>query len=442
MKKVHITSLGCPKNTVDSEILAGLFQNRGFVLSEDPQLSEIIIINTCGFIRDAKEESIQAIFEALDLKKKDKDKKVLVIGCFAQRYREEIVKEIPGIDGIFGIEDYKNILDRLDGDNFSHSDAFAETDNIYNRRILSTPSHYAYIKISEGCNRSCSFCAIPSIKGRQRSRTIDLILSEASVLAKYGVKELIIVSQDTSSYGIDIYGKYTIIDLLQELMQTGFFQWIRTLYWYPANFPLEFIQLIKKNPCMVPYLDLPVQHASDKVLRSMKRAETEKSLIELFGKIRDQLPEIALRTSFIVGYPGETEEDFERLISFIKKIRFNHVGVFLYSDEEGTDAFRLNQKVDHKVASRRQAKLLEIQQEISLENNQKLINSRQKVLIDHYNRTMKYYSGRTFRDTPEIDNEIIITSKKFQPDLIGSFQEVKITDASEYELYATWIKKI
>jgi ribosomal protein S12 methylthiotransferase len=438
MKKVHITSLGCPKNTVDSEVLGGQLQDRGYTLLPDPELADIIIINTCGFIQEAKEESIQAIFEALELKNKDKDKKIFVIGCLTQRYRKEITKEIPAIDGIFGVEDYKNILEKLVENNFSHSDAFAEPESLYKKRIISKPCHSAYIKISEGCNRSCSFCIIPSIKGCYRSRSIDSIISEASVLAKFGVKEVIIISQDTSYYGIDLYGKQSIIVLLNELAQTGFFRWIRVLYWYPDHFILEFIKLIKRYPCIVPYLDLPVQHVTDRILRSMKRGNTENSLIQLFREIRNQLPEIALRTSFIVGYPGEKEEDFMRLIYFIKKIRFNHIGVFLYSDEEGTASFQLKGKVNRKVALRRKHKLLTVQQKISLKNNNKLINTYQPVLIDDYDSRTQCYSGRTYRDAPQIDNEVLISAKQFEPHLIGSFQEIKITDASEYELYAAW----
>jgi ribosomal protein S12 methylthiotransferase len=431
MKKVHITSLGCPKNTVDSEVLAGQLQDRGYALLTDPELSDIIIINTCGFIQEAKEQSIQAIFEAIDLKNKDKNKKLFVIGCLSQRYREEIKKEIPEIDAIFGIEDYENILTGLAEHNFS-------PDQIYQKRILSKPIHYAYLKISDGCNRSCSFCIIPSIKGCYRSRSINSIITEAEVLAKSGVKELIIVSQDSSYYGMDLYGKPVILHLLKELAQTGLFPWIRILYWYPAPILFKFVNLVNQYSCIIPYLDLPVQHVSDKILHSMKRRDTEKSLIELFGVIRDQLPGIALRTSFIIGYPGENTSDFKRIIHFIEKIRFNHAGVFLYSNEEGTNAFQLKHKINHKLAVRRREEFLSIQQKISLENNNQLINSEQLVLIDDYDQSMRSYLGRTYRDAPEIDNEVIIKSKKFKPDIIASFQKVKITGADAYELYAKW----
>ena len=435
MKKIHITSLGCPKNTVDSEVLEGQLLNRGFIVSDNPGLADIIIINTCAFIRDAKEESIEAILEAVEIKNKYRDKKVFVIGCLAQRYRNEIVREIPGIDDLFGIEDYNGILKVLGENNY-------DPETIYNTRSISTPGHYAYLKISDGCNRKCSFCIIPSIKGQYRSRSIDSILLEASILANKGVKELIIVSQDTSYYGIDLYGRQSICELLKEIAQANFFKWIRPLYWYPSNFPLEVMSLMEECPAVLPYVDLPVQHTSENILSSMKRGKTEKSLEQLFQRMREQIPDIVLRTSFILGYPGESAHDFDRLTTFIKKIRFNHAGVFLYSDEEGTPAFNFKPKINQKTARARMDKLMNIQQEISLEYNNSLVDTSQRVLIDNYNHEMKYYTGRTYRDAPEIDNEVIIQGDVYVKKIIGTFREIEIIDASEYELYGEFKDKV
>jgi ribosomal protein S12 methylthiotransferase len=431
MKKVHITSLGCAKNLVDSEVLGGQLKQRNYTLTKFPEEAELIIINTCGFIKDAKTESIQAIFEALKLKESDKDKQVFVTGCFSQRYKKELADEIPEIDALFGTEDYKRILERL-GENRFHAE------DLYKFRELSTPKHFAYLKISEGCNHTCAFCAIPNIRGSHRSRRMEDILDEAKILARQGVKELIIVSQDTSYYGKDIYQKSTIIDLLTQLATEDMFTWIRPLYWYPSNFPTEFIHLMNRYDSIIPYLDMPVQHASNYVLEQMRRAEKRENLIKMYEDIRNIRSDIVLRTTFIVGHPGESESDFNLLKEFIEKIRFDRAGTFKYSDEEDTAAYAYDNKVSEQVADLRYSDLMEIQRQISTEKNQKLVNSRQKVLIDAYDHQQKYYSGRTFRDAPEIDNEIVISDRKFNQDVIGTFRNVIITDASEYELYGSF----
>ncbi len=428
MRKVHITSLGCAKNLVDSEVLAGQLKLRDYKLTNNPSDAELIVINTCGFIEDAKKESIQAIFEATEMKKSDRGKQVFVTGCLSQRYKDELTAEIPAIDAIFGTEDYENILYRL-GENNYHPE------EIYKVRELKTSNHFAYLKISEGCNHSCAFCAIPGIRGKHRSRKIEDILSETRILAEKGVKELILVSQDTSYYGKDIYQRTKIVDLISKIADEDLFTWIRPLYWYPSNFPREYIQLMNTYDTVIPYLDMPVQHASNRVLAMMRRAEKKEKLLALYSQIREIRPDIALRSTFIVGHPGESEDDFEQLIEFIQTVRFDRVGAFIYSDEEGTPAYDLYPKVDKEIAQKRYESLMTVQAKISAENNQRYVDSVQKVLIDGYDMDQNYYYGRTSRDAPEIDNEVIISSSDYDEKLIGTFVDVQISDVSEYELY-------
>jgi ribosomal protein S12 methylthiotransferase len=432
MRKVHITSLGCAKNLVDSEVLAGQLKLRDYELTHNPSDAELIVINTCGFIEDAKEESIQAIFEATELKKSDRGKKIFVTGCLSQRYKDQLTAEIPAIDAIFGTEDYENILYTL-GENSYHPE------DIYKIRELKTPNHFAYLKISEGCNHSCAFCAIPGIRGKHRSRKIEDILSEARVLAEKGVKELILVSQDTSYYGKDIYNKTKIVDLISKIADEDLFKWIRPLYWYPSNFPREYIQLMNTYDAVVPYLDMPVQHASNRVLAMMRRAEKKENLLELYSYIRQIRSDIALRTTFIVGHPGESEDDFEQLLEFVQTVRFDRVGAFLYSDEEGTPAYDLHPKVDKETAQKRYERLMTVQAKISAEKNHRFIDSIQKVLIDGYDNDQKYYYGRTSRDAPEIDNDVIISSSDYKEKFIGTFVNIRISDVSEYELYGQFV---
>ncbi len=303
-------------------------------------------------------------------------------------------------------------------------------------RQTTTPPHYAYLKISEGCNHSCAFCAIPAIRGKHRSRNMDDILLEAELLASKGVKELILVSQDTSYYGKDHTGRQQIVNLLESLAERQLFTWIRLLYWYPSNFPTTYIELMNRFESIIPYLDMPIQHASDRVLRAMRRAETRESLRNLYQHIRSVRSDITLRTTLILGHPGEQTEDFETLMSFVEEIRFDRLGSFVYSDEEGTHAHALTNKVPHKLALERQEKLMELQQHISREKNQMLIGSRQIVLLDEYNALEDTYTGRRLQDAPEIDNEVIVGGINESGDLVGTFQEVEILDASEYEMYS------
>ena len=429
MKKVHITTLGCSKNVVDSEVLSGQLESRHYKIVEKPQDSDVLIINTCGFIEDAKNESIQAIFEALALKKEDPAKKVFIAGCLTQRYKKEIEKEIPEADAIFGTEDYAAILKAL-------GEKHAAVDNLHRLRKLSTPRHIAYLKISEGCNHSCAFCAIPGIRGKHRSRSIESLVEESRLLAERGAKELILISQDSSYYGKDLYGQQSIVKLLDQLCNIPELEWIRVLYWYPTNFPVDVLELMKNGSKLVPYIDMPIQHISENMLRLMRRGDTRESIIKLYNLMRNNIPDIALRTTLILGHPGETEQDFNELHQFIKDIEFDRLGTFTYSDEDNTPAFLLPDKVNPEVARKRQSILMETQRDISLLKNNSFIGQKVYAVIDSFDIDTLTYTGRTYRDAPEIDNEVIITveeeSSAIKP---GDFVSVQIEDASEYELY-------
>jgi ribosomal protein S12 methylthiotransferase len=435
MKKIHITTLGCSKNLVDSEVLAGQLETNHFEVIDQPEESDILIINTCGFIEDAKEESIQAIFEALELKNEDPAKKVFVAGCLTQRYRKEIEKEVPEVDAIFGTEEYGAILKTL-------GTKHAAVDNLNRMRKVTTPRHFAYLKISEGCDHSCAFCAIPGIRGKHRSRTIESLVDESKKLIDRGTKELILISQDSSYYGKDLYGKPKMMQLLDELQNLEGLRWIRVLYWYPTNFPKDVIDLMAESDKIVPYIDMPIQHISEKMLRLMRRGDTRDSLLRLYDMFRKKIPEIALRTTLILGHPGETDKDFNELHEFIKEVRFDRLGSFTYSDEDHTIAFSLQDKVEHEVALERQAVLMETQRNISLENNQKFIGHKLEVLLDEFDINTGTFSGRTYRDAPEIDNEVIIRiNNKNGKQKPGDFTSVLIQDAAEYELYGSFVVK-
>ncbi len=431
MKKIHITTLGCSKNTVDSEVLAGQLESHQYQVIDSAEAADVLIINTCGFVQDAKEESIQAIFEALKLKEQDPAKKVFAAGCLSQRYRKEIEKEIPEVDAIFGTEEYAEILNTL-------GEQHAALDNIYRMRKISTPRHYAYLKISEGCNHNCAFCAIPGIRGRHRSRSIESLTGEAQKLAEFGAKELILISQDTSYYGRELYKESKIAELADKLQTIDGFEWIRLLYWYPTNFPEEILDLMQPGSKIVPYIDMPIQHISSRMLRLMRRGDTRDSLKKMFYTIRERVPEVTLRTTLILGHPGETDADFRELFDFIKDIKFDRLGTFIYSDEENTAAFSLAEKVNRETALERQKELMELQQNISLKKNSARIGQKYRVLIDEFNPKSAIFSARTKMDAPEIDNEVVIQggNKTYKP---GDFAEVKIVDASEYELYAQFV---
>jgi ribosomal protein S12 methylthiotransferase len=421
--KVSIITLGCSKNMVDSEVLSGqLRANDIDVVHENSRLDHnIVIVNTCGFIDKAKEESIQTILEQVELKKKGKLDKVYVTGCLSERYRNNLENEIPEVDAYFGTMELPRILKQFDADYKAE---------LVGERILSTPAHYAYMKISEGCNRSCSFCAIPLMRGKHISKTKEELVAEAKRLVKSGVKEIMLIAQELTYYGLDIYKKRALPELLHALADIDGLHWIRLHYAYPSKFPLEIIDVMKERDNICNYLDMPLQHASDAMLMAMKRQITRAEMDELIGEIRYRIPDICLRTTLIAGFPGETRDDVEQLKSFLEKHRFDRVGIFTYSHEEDTSAYSLDDKLSQEEKESRAQEIMELQQEISYEKNQEKIGRVFKVLIDK--KEAGRYLGRTEFDSVEVDNEVLINSKiKLE---IGSFVNVKITRAFDFDL--------
>ena len=429
-KKIHVTTLGCSKNTYDSEILMGQLSARQAELVADPDQAEVIIINTCGFIEAAKQESVQAILEAEALKKADPNKKVLVCGCLSARYKEQMQSEMPMIDGFFGTEDYDRILAAL-----SYSRG-GDSDYLYEQRQLSTPKHYAFLKIAEGCNHTCAFCAIPLMRGQHRSRTIESIVAEARQLAVQGVKELIIISQDTTFYGLDIYGKQRLVELLQQLEEIEGIEWIRLHYLYPTTVQNSLIDLMGENNKIVPYLDMPIQHISDNMLKIMKRGGNSRRIRQIFDRARERISDVVLRTTFIVGHPGETQEDFDTLKQALQTFEFDRVGVFTYSHEENTPAYKLEDSVSILEKEARYGALMSVQQEISLRKNQARIGNTMRVLIDDVDWASMTLFGRSTGDSPEIDNEVHVRAIDRVVNT-GDFLNVLIEDATEYELHGT-----
>ena len=426
MKKpiLNIVTLGCSKNKVDSEHLAALLNDTYKIVHDSDEKSDVVIINTCGFIGDAKEESIDTILEYAELRKANKIKKLYVMGCLSERYKKELRKEIHEVDAFFGVEPVQHVAADILKSDF-HADYCCE-------RVLSTPSHYAYLKISEGCNRHCAFCAIPLIRGEHKSVPMEKLIKEAENLAKKGVKELILIAQDLTYYGYDIDGKSHIVELVQKLTEIDGIEWVRLHYGYPQGFPVELLELMRDNPKICHYIDLPLQHISTPILKAMRRGVTHEQTVEFVKKVRSYVPDIAFRSTFIVGFPGETEEQFNELIDFIKEMRFERAGVFAYSAEEGTPAYELKDDVPEDVKKARVDKFMDVQQDISLEINQKRLGRTEKVLIDRTEGD--YYVGRTQYDSPEVDDEVLISMKDNKLK-IGSFVNVKITQADYFDCY-------
>lgn len=426
--KIHITTLGCSKNVYDSELLMGQLQESDVQFVSQADEADVLIINTCGFITPAKQESIDAILEAERLKQMDPQKKVIVCGCLSQRYAADLRRDIPSIDAVFGTEDFQNILQ------FLNMNGKISPEYLYEKRYQLTPSHYAYLKISEGCNHKCSFCAIPLMRGKHRSRSIEHIVAEAKQLAQTGVKELILISQDTTFYGLDLYESQRIVDLLKELERVEGLEWIRLHYLYPTTVQDELLDFMAASSKIVPYLDMPIQHISDRMLKIMKRGGTSKRIIDIFEKARRAIPDVTLRTTLIVGHPGETEDDYRILKNFVEEFRFDRVGVFEYSHEENTGAYEMPD-LPPKLKEERFSDLMNLQQKISMEKNEAAVGTIQYVVIDEVDEENSIAVGRTQGDSPEIDNNVIISdfSKNLAP---GSFVNVRITDATEYDLYA------
>lgn len=426
--KVHITTLGCAKNVYDSDILGGLLERQGLQLTEYPENSDVVIVNTCGFITAAKEESVEAILEAGELRRKGVIKKLLVVGCLSARYRDELQKEIPEVDAFFGTEDYLNVMKNL----HLHVDS---AQDYYESRHIEPGQHVAYLKIAEGCNHTCAYCAIPLMRGKYRSRFMDTIVEEAKMLAKKGVKELIIISQDTTFYGLDIYKKQMLVPLLEQLELIDGIKWIRLHYFYPTTIPEGLIDYMASSKKVLPYVDIPLQHISDNMLKIMKRGGSSQRIKKLLNEFRAKIPDIAIRTTFIVGHPGETEEDFQELTSFVKDFQFERLGAFTYSPEEGTAAFELGDPIPEEIKEERYNKLMEIQSKISYQKNEQMVGRVLDVIIDEQLESPGVYVGRSYMDSPEIDNEILVSVDDNTTLSIGEILPVEIYDFDTYELY-------
>jgi len=420
-KVVNIISLGCAKNLVDSEILLGGLHKSDLVVTDNPENADTIIVNTCGFLDIAREESVDTILQATELKKTGRPSELVVMGCLSERYPEELMLEVPEIDQIFGSNDHRQIISFLTGKDFSKDDPLFF-------RSLMTPDHYAYIKIAEGCDNGCSFCSIPIMRGLQKSRTIPAIMDEAIRLAENGTKELIVIAQDSTSYGWDLDQKVYLSDLLKNLNMVDGIEWIRVHYAHPAHLSQRIIDSIADSDKVCNYLDMPVQHASDSILKSMKRGLNQQGIIDRINRLRDASPGIAIRTTLIVGYPGETEEDYKELYDFVKDIRFDRLGVFTYSEEEGTSAAGLDDDIPQEVKNDRKNQIIELQHDISLARNESFIGKRIRVLVDQTENNIGV--GRTEYDSPEIDNIVQIEGKVSK----GKFVNIDVNGANEYEL--------
>ena len=422
-QKVNVVTLGCSKNLVDSEVLMRQLDDRYEVMNDSNDPSDIMIINTCGFIQDAKEESVDMILSAIEAKKAGKLRKVIVTGCLSQRYKSELAEEISNVDAFFGVNDLPQILKMLEV-NYKKE--------LVGERYLTTPSHFAYLKISEGCDRSCAFCAIPLIRGKHISKPFEAVVAEAEKLAAKGVKELLLIAQDLTYYGLDLYKKRRIAGLVNRLSEINGIEWIRLHYAYPDGFPEDLLDVMQHNPKICKYLDIPLQHINSRILQSMKRGLDGEKTRQLALSWRKKVPGMALRSTFIVGYPGETEEEFQQLMDFIAEMRFDRLGVFQYSPEENTTAFALPDDVPEIVKQEREDRLMALQQEISLELNDKKVGKTFKVLIDK--KEDDFYVGRTEFDSPEVDNEVLISAGGSALQT-GRFYQVKITSSDFYDLY-------
>lgn len=431
MKKINIITLGCSKNTVDSEHLAAQLTAMDYkvVFDSDRTDADVVVINTCGFIGDAKQESIDTILRAAQLKEQGRIEELFVVGCLSQRYADELRPELPEVDDFFGVNDWAGIVERL-GAKYRQEN---ET-----QREISTPSHYAYLKISEGCNWMCGYCAIPLIRGRHKSVPMEALIAEAEALVAKGVRELMVIAQDTTYYGVDIYGERKLAELLERLCRIDKLEWIRLHYAYPTDFPDEVIEVMAREPKICRYLDIPFQHISDNQLSAMKRRHTKAEALQLIEKLRKAIPDIALRTTLLVGYPTESEADFAELMEFVKTTKFDRLGVFPYSEEEGTySATRLQDDVPQEVKEERVDRIMRLQERISLQNNARRIGQRMRVIIDR--KEGDFYIGRSEYDSPEVDQELIIQSNGKRL-MRGHFYEVEITDAEDYDLYAEVVR--
>lgn len=434
--KILFISLGCDKNLVDTEVMLGMLASRGYEMTNDEQEADIIVINTCCFIHDAKEESIQNILDMAEYKKNGNAKALIVTGCMAERYRQEILDEIPEVDEVLGTTAYDRILDAVDAALAGqHEVMTANLDALplpETKRLVTTGGHFAYLKIAEGCDKHCTYCIIPKIRGNFRSVPMERLLKEAQDLAEQGVKELILVAQETTLYGKDLYGEKSLPKLLRELCKISGIRWIRILYCYPEEITEELIQVMKEEPKICHYLDLPIQHANDTILKRMGRRTSKQELIDIVQKLRKEIPDICLRTTLITGFPGETQEQHEEVMEFIDTLEFDRLGAFTYSPEEDTPAATFEDQIDEAVKEDRQADIMELQQEIAFDKAEDMIGREVLVMIEGKVADENAYVGRTYRDAPNVDGLIFINT---DVELIsGDFAKVKVTGALDYDL--------
>ena len=420
--KINVITLGCSKNTYDSEVLMGQLKASGKDVVHE-QEGNIVVINTCGFINNAKEESINTILEYVDKKENGIVEKVFVTGCLSERYRPDLEKEIPNVDQYFGTTDLPLLLKALGAD-YKHE--------LLGERLTTTPKNYAYLKIAEGCDRPCSFCAIPIMRGKHVSQTIEKLVKEAESLAKNGVKELILIAQDLTYYGLDLYKKRNLAELLENLVKVDGIEWIRLHYAFPTGFPMDVLELMKREPKICNYIDIPLQHISDNILKSMRRGTTKEKTTKLLKDFRAAVPGMTIRTTLIVGYPGETQEDFEIMRDWVQEMKFERLGCFTYSHEENTHAYLLENNVPEEVKQARAAEIMDIQSQISWDLNQEKVGQTFKCIIDR--KEGQYFIGRTEFDSPDVDNEVLIDASKFYVKT-GDFINVKIIDSTEFDLY-------
>lgn len=434
--KILFVSLGCDKNLVDSEVMLGLLQDAGYTFTDVEEEADVIVVNTCSFIHDAKEESVQTILDMAEYKKTGNLKALIVSGCLAERYKEEMKKEIPEVDAVIGTNSYDEIVHAVEAackhEYFECCKPLSGIPQTQTNRVLSTPSHYGYLKIAEGCAKHCTYCIIPTIRGRFRSIPMEELLRQANQMAKDGVRELILVAQETTLYGTDLYGKKTLPELLNKLSEIPGIFWIRILYCYPEEITDELIATIKENPKVCHYLDLPIQHASDEILKRMGRKTSQADLRTVIGKLRKEIPDIALRTTMIAGFPGETEEDHKEAMGFIDELEFDRLGAFTYSQEEGTPAASMDNQVDEETKTRWRNEIMALQEEVSADINKEMIGSVFDVIIDGMVPGENTYVGRTYRDTPDVDGYLFVTTSKTM--VSGEIVKVKITGAYEYDL--------
>ncbi|MFZ3274474.1 MAG: 30S ribosomal protein S12 methylthiotransferase RimO [Lutibacter sp.] len=428
--KINVVTLGCSKNVYDSEVLMGqlIANNKNVVHEDENDEGNIVVINTCGFIGDAKEESINTILHYVNKKELGEVDRVYVTGCLSERYKPDLQKEIPNVDEYFGTHDLPNLLKVLEAD-YKHE--------LIGERLTTTPTHYAYLKIAEGCDRPCSFCAIPLMRGKHVSTPIENLVIEATKLAKKGIKELILIAQDLTYYGLDIYKKRALADLLTALAKIDGIEWIRLHYAFPTGFPLDVLEVVKNEPKVCNYLDIPLQHINDDILKSMRRGTSHEKTTNLIAEFRKSVPDMAIRTTLIVGYPGETEAIFQELKEWVAEMRFERLGVFAYSHEENTHAASLKDNVPEKVKQKRVSEIMDLQSQISFELNQEKVGKIFKVIIDR--KDGNYFIGRTEFDSPDVDNEVLIDATENYVQA-GKFANIKITSATEFDLYGEPVK--